>query len=103
MGMSNLLINMVGTTGFEPATSSVSRKRSNQLSYAPACNLIQFIRIGAAEKGGAVACRCYAVPSFTKVKRFPAGVTPGMDSKGGLAASEAGSGPAGGCNRCGDF
>jgi|HubBroStandDraft_6_1064221.scaffolds.fasta_scaffold334735_3 hypothetical protein len=27
---------MVGTTGFEPATSSVSRKRSNQLSYAPA-------------------------------------------------------------------
>ena len=30
-----LLINMVGTTGFEPATSSVSRKRSNQLSYAP--------------------------------------------------------------------
>jgi hypothetical protein len=32
---SKLLINMVGTTGFEPATSSVSRKRSNQLSYAP--------------------------------------------------------------------
>jgi hypothetical protein len=31
-----LLKNMVGTTGFEPATSSVSRKRSNQLSYAPA-------------------------------------------------------------------
>ena len=29
-------INMVGTTGLEPATSSVSRKRSNQLSYAPA-------------------------------------------------------------------
>ena len=27
---------LVGTTGFEPATSSVSRKRSNQLSYAPA-------------------------------------------------------------------
>jgi hypothetical protein len=27
---------MVGTTGLEPATSSVSRKRSNQLSYAPA-------------------------------------------------------------------
>src|SRR3954462_15407933 len=26
---------MVGPTGFEPATSSVSRKRSNQLSYAP--------------------------------------------------------------------
>jgi hypothetical protein len=26
---------LVGTTGFEPATSSVSRKRSNQLSYAP--------------------------------------------------------------------
>ena len=30
---------MVGTTGFEPATSSVSRKRSNQLSYAPAWRL----------------------------------------------------------------
>ena len=34
--LSKLLINMVGTTGLEPATSSVSRKRSNQLSYAPA-------------------------------------------------------------------
>src|ERR1039458_1788403 len=33
------LINMVGTTGFEPATSFVSRKRSNQLSYAPAMQL----------------------------------------------------------------
>ncbi len=31
---------MVGTTGLEPATSSVSRKRSNQLSYAPTCELI---------------------------------------------------------------
>ena len=26
---------MVGTSGLEPLTSSVSRKRSNQLSYAP--------------------------------------------------------------------
>ena len=33
---------MVGTTGFEPATSSVSRKRSNQLSYAPAGQLWLF-------------------------------------------------------------
>src|ERR1700741_3453889 len=30
---------MVGTIGFEPTTSSVSRKRSNQLSYAPARRL----------------------------------------------------------------
>ena len=35
---------LVGTTGFEPATSSVSRKRSNQLSYAPELQPIQFIR-----------------------------------------------------------
>ena len=35
LALSKLLINMVGTTGLEPATSSVSRKRSNQLSYAP--------------------------------------------------------------------
>src|ERR1039457_5132198 len=38
-GPCKLLIDMVGTTGFEPATSSVSRKRSNQLSYAPAMQL----------------------------------------------------------------
>jgi hypothetical protein len=36
LALSKLLKIMVGTTGFEPATSSVSRKRSNQLSYAPA-------------------------------------------------------------------
>ena len=34
-----LLKRMVGTIGFEPTTSSVSRKRSNQLSYAPAAPL----------------------------------------------------------------
>ena len=35
-----LLKEMVGTSGLEPLTSSVSRKRSNQLSYAPTRNLI---------------------------------------------------------------
>jgi hypothetical protein len=34
--VNKLLKIMVGTIGFEPTTSSVSRKRSNQLSYAPA-------------------------------------------------------------------
>ena len=32
---SNLLEDMVGPGGLEPLTSSVSRKRSNQLSYGP--------------------------------------------------------------------
>ena len=31
----NLLEDMVGPGGLEPLTSSVSRKRSNQLSYGP--------------------------------------------------------------------
>ena len=31
-----MLKKLVGTSGFEPPTSSMSRKRSNQLSYAPA-------------------------------------------------------------------
>jgi hypothetical protein len=29
---------MVGPNGLEPSTSSVSGKRSNQLSYGPACD-----------------------------------------------------------------
>ena len=43
---------MVGTTGFEPATSSVSRKRSNQLSYAS----ILRQRIVYQERGGGDRC-----------------------------------------------
>jgi hypothetical protein len=35
MQLKPLILSMVGTIGFEPTTSSVSRKRSNQLSYAP--------------------------------------------------------------------
>jgi hypothetical protein len=33
---------MVGPNGLEPSTSSVSRKRSNQLSYGPATGQISF-------------------------------------------------------------
>jgi hypothetical protein len=31
----NLLKNMAGTTGLEPATSAVTGQRSNQLNYVP--------------------------------------------------------------------
>ncbi len=44
--LAKLFIDMVGTTGFEPATSSVSRKRSNQLSYAPEWNSRYPVRSG---------------------------------------------------------
>ena len=33
---------MVGPNGLEPSTSSVSRKRSNQLSYGPTCERLCF-------------------------------------------------------------
>jgi cardiolipin synthase (CMP-forming) len=46
---------MVGTTGFEPATSSVSRKRSNQLSYAPA--KVQEVVYQDRGRGGSWGCR----------------------------------------------
>ena len=59
-----LLINMVGTTGFEPATSSVSRKRSNQLSYAPEKQLQVVYQDRGREKRSA-ALTCHAVPSLT--------------------------------------
>ena len=32
---------MVGAPGLEPGTSSLSEKRSNQLSYAPAGTLVE--------------------------------------------------------------
>ena len=46
---------MVGTTGFEPATSSVSRKRSNQLSYAPVMQYSSLSGSGLRRKEWAVA------------------------------------------------
>jgi hypothetical protein len=33
---------MVGPNGLEPSTSSVSGRRSNQLSYGPACLRLRF-------------------------------------------------------------
>jgi hypothetical protein len=54
---SKLLKIMVGTTGFEPATSSVSRKRSNQLSYAPAMQyLLVYQDQGSRERRGCGPC-----------------------------------------------
>src|ERR1035437_4302061 len=69
-----LLINMVGTTGFEPATSSVSRKRSNQLSYAPAKQyLIVYQDWGGRNSGWAAARMGHAVPSLTNEELSSAG------------------------------
>ena len=34
-GRSEVLRNMAGTTGLEPATSDVTGRRSNQLNYVP--------------------------------------------------------------------
>src|SRR6516165_4519511 len=54
---------MVGTIGFEPTTSSVSRKRSNQLSYAPAeCDLISLSASAwARKKAVADSRRCFTI------------------------------------------
>ena len=63
---------MVGTTGFEPATSSVSRKRSNQLSYAPKGQLhVVYQDRGGGGKMGAETR--HAVPSLTDEEPFFAG------------------------------
>ena len=32
-----LIFGLAGTTGFEPATSDVTGRRSNQLNYVPRC------------------------------------------------------------------
>ncbi len=47
---------MAGTTGLEPATSDVTGRRSNQLSYVPAFtsdNTLSVTRCGTQVKGGA--------------------------------------------------
>jgi hypothetical protein len=41
---------MVGPNGLEPSTSSVSGRRSNQLSYGPTTNY-NFITVPVAERG----------------------------------------------------
>ena len=40
LALSNVLRKMVGPNGLEPSTSSVSRKRSNQLSYGPVVSIL---------------------------------------------------------------
>jgi hypothetical protein len=37
---------MAGATGLEPAASGVTGRRSNQLNYAPAQGVIEFIKRG---------------------------------------------------------
>ena len=64
------LINMVGTTGFEPATSSVSRKRSNQLSYAPANHFKLVYQDRGNLESRRIAPQVNAVPSFTKAEHI---------------------------------
>ena len=60
-----MLWKMVGTTGLEPATSSVSRKRSNQLSYAPAVQLPKFSRNRPIRETRLLPLVRNAVPSLT--------------------------------------
>ena len=68
-----LLINMVGTTGLEPATSSVSRKRSNQLSYAPAKQYLAVYQDRGGRERWKAARGQHVVPSFTNEEPLFAG------------------------------
>ncbi len=63
---------MVGTTGLEPATSSVSRKRSNQLSYAPVLQqLVVYQDRGCGERRGLCGALPFAVTSCCS-RAYPA-------------------------------
>ena len=68
-----LVINMVGTTGLEPATSSVSRKRSNQLSYAPAKQYLAVYQDRGGRERWKAARGQHVVPSFTNEEPLFAG------------------------------
>ena len=84
-----LLKIMVGTTGFEPATSSVSRKRSNQLSYAPAMrqNLVYQHQCGGKRRAVAATSRCCTIYQ-RNVDACNSKVRRGLHGRNGLTMQE---------------
>ncbi len=50
---------MAGTTGFEPATSDVTGRRSNQLNYVP--TFVRFVLYTLARCAAQSKCRIFAI------------------------------------------